>query len=55
MIRESAKEPEAHLYYAPTDDVHLCVAVAPVAEDERFVVTAYFTKNVKKGKALWTK
>jgi len=31
----------------------MCVVVAPTDKDERFVVTAYFTKNVKKGKELW--
>jgi|SRR5579875_2463931 len=53
-VRESAKESEVHLYYRPVDDVHLCVVVAPTEQDERFVVTAYFTKNIKKGTELWT-
>jgi hypothetical protein len=34
--------------------VHLCVVVAPEQENERFVVTAYFTKNIKKGSEIWT-
>lgn len=54
MIRESAKDPEVHLYYAPEDDVHLCVVATPADESERFVTTAYFTKNIKKGTELWT-
>jgi hypothetical protein len=54
QVRQSAKEPEVHLYYRPMDDVHLCVVVAPAEEEERFVVTAYFTKNIKKGTELWT-
>ena len=37
-----------------SEDVFLCVVIAPADEDERFVVTAYFTKNIKKGKELWT-
>jgi hypothetical protein len=53
LVRESAKEPNVHLYYAPSDDVHLCVVVAPADVDEWFVVTAYFTTNIKKGKELW--
>jgi hypothetical protein len=53
-IRASAKEPEVHLYYVPKEDVHLCVVTAPAVGDERFVVTAYFTKNIKKGTHLWT-
>jgi hypothetical protein len=55
FIRASAKEPEVHLYYAPSKDVYLCVVTAPADGDERFVVTAYFTKNIKKGNELWTK
>jgi len=41
VVRESAKEPEVHMYYAPAGG------------DERFVVTAYLAKNIKKGKLLW--
>jgi hypothetical protein len=55
FVRASAKEPEVHLYYVPSEDVYLCVVTAPADEDERFIVTAYFTKNVKKGNELWTK
>ena len=54
IIRESAKAPDVHLYYVPSDDVHLCVVTAPADAGERFVVTAYFTKNIKRGKDLWT-
>jgi hypothetical protein len=54
VIRESAKDPEVHLYYAPEDDVYLCVVATPADENERFVATAYFTENIKKGTELWT-
>ena len=54
QVRESAKETDVHRYYAPSGRVHLCVVVAPTEGDERFVVTAYYTKNIKKGKELWT-
>ena len=54
VVRESAKEADVHLYYVAAEDVHLCVVVAPADGDERFVVTTYFTKNIKKGKELWT-
>ncbi len=53
LVRESAKEAEVHLYYALAGDVHLCVVAAPAGDEERFVVTAYFTRNIKKGKELW--
>jgi len=43
------------LYYAASERGYLCVAVAPKEDDERFVVTAYFTRNIKSGKQLWTK
>ena len=54
LVRESTKEADVHLYYAPAGDVHLCVVVAPAGDAERFVVTAYFTRNIKKGKERWT-
>ena len=53
-IRESSKDPEVHLYYRPSEQVYLCVVTAPAGVDEHFVVTAYFTKNIKKGTELWT-
>jgi hypothetical protein len=55
IIRASAKDPSVHLNYLPAGDVHLCVVVAPVDGDERFVVTAYFTRNIKAGVELWKK
>jgi hypothetical protein len=54
LIRQSLKDSTVHLYYAPVRKVHLCVVVAPENESERIVVTAYFTKNIKEGKELWT-
>ena len=54
LIRQCAKDPNVHLYYFPAGHVHLCVVAAPEQQDERFVVTAYFTTNVKKGTELWT-
>ena len=53
LIRESAKEAEVHLNYAPEGTSFLCVVVAPADEDEYFVVTCYLTTNVKQGKELW--
>jgi hypothetical protein len=54
LIRQSAKDSLVHLYYAPVGKVHLCVVVALENEKDRFVVTAYFTRNIKEGKELWT-
>jgi hypothetical protein len=54
VVRESSKDSDVHLYYVPSSDVFLCVVAAPSNDDERFVVTAYFTENIKKGKELWT-
>jgi hypothetical protein len=53
VVRESVKEPDVHLYYLAVKEVHLCVVVTPTEENERFVVTTYFTKNIKKGTELW--
>jgi hypothetical protein len=55
MIRASSKEPDVHLYYVPSDEVYLCVVTAPAEGEDRFVVTAYFTTNIKKGNELWTR
>lgn len=53
-VRESAQHADLHLYYSPADRGYVCVVTAPVNASERFVVTAYFTRNIKKGTELWT-
>ncbi len=53
LVRESAKESDVHMYYMPAQQVHLCVVTAPANDDERFVVTTYFTGTIKQGKELW--
>jgi hypothetical protein len=53
LVRESAKEPDVHLYDAPAKSLFFCVVTAPADEEERFVVTAYLTKNIKPGTELW--
>jgi hypothetical protein len=53
MVRESAKDADVHLYYNERKEEYLCVVTAPGDGDDRFVVTAYFTTNIKKGKELW--
>jgi hypothetical protein len=53
LVRESVKDPAVHLYYAPAGRLHLCVVTAPENTGKYFVVTAYFTKNIKEGKELW--
>ncbi len=55
LVRESTKEPAVHLYYQAADDVQICVVTAPAGSDEYFVVTAYFTSNIKPGRELWKK
>jgi hypothetical protein len=55
LVRESVSDPEVHLYYAPRDAAFLCVVTAPAGGDERFVVTAYVTKNIKQGRETWKK
>ena len=53
VIRASAKNPDVHLYYAVAKRGYLCVVTAPAEPPEHFVVTAYFTKNIKPGNELW--
>ena len=55
LIRASAKDEEVHLYYRKAERGYLCTVVAYEDPEERFVVTAYFTKDIKKGEHLWTK
>jgi len=55
MIRASVKDPNVHLYYRASTSGYIAVVVAGNDRKNRFVVTAYFTKNPKKGTDLWTK
>src|SRR5689334_22211362 len=55
LIRLSIKEPAMHLHYVPASGPYLCVVTAPSNEKSHFVVTAYFTRNIKKGTELWKK
>src|SRR5437763_15363395 len=54
VIRPSPQDPDVHLYYGTSAQGVLCVVVTPADENERFVVTAYFTAHIKKVNALWT-
>ncbi len=47
------KEEQVHLYYNDDEEVFLCVVTAPAQDEDYFVVTAYFTRNIKKGRELW--
>lgn len=44
-----------HLYYRGHGEAYVCVVVGGDEPEGRFVVTAYFTKSIKKGRELWTK
>jgi hypothetical protein len=55
VVRESAKNADVHMYYKERDAEYLCVVTAPTNGADRFVVTAYFTANIKKGDELWRK
>ena len=55
VIRESVKDSDTHLYYRKAARGIVCVVVGGPIPDRRFVITAYFTKELKKGNDLWTK
>lgn len=55
VVRASVKDADVHLYYGKADRRYLCVVTAPADTDDRFVVTAYFTKKIKAGSKLWKK
>ena len=52
-IRESAKDSDVHLFYRESDSRFLCVVTALAIGQDRFVVTAYFTTNIKEGPEIW--
>jgi hypothetical protein len=47
------KDPDVHLFYRAEERGYLCVVVGVAQAGERFVITAYFTKEIKKGQELW--
>jgi hypothetical protein len=56
-VIESLSDPQARLYYrlyvgTRIGNKHLCVVVK-MLEADAFVVTAYLTDKVKKGRQLW--
>jgi hypothetical protein len=52
-VRESEKDRNVHLFYKESEGAFLCVVTASAHDDDRFVVTAYFTTNIKEGTELW--
>ena|SRR5437879_2178665 len=55
LIRASEKDADVHLCYRAIDEGYVCVVVGGEDPEARFVVTAYFTRGLKKGHDLWTK
>jgi len=56
-VVESVSDSETRLYYrylahTPVGPKYLCVVVKALANDS-FVITAYLTDTVKKGRVLW--
>lgn len=57
-VVQSISDEDAHLYYRYYSRTlvggrYLCVIVKIVNEDDAFILTAYLTDKVKKGKILW--
>jgi hypothetical protein len=55
LIRQCMKDADVHLYYRPSKRGHVCVVTGGDDPHERIVITAYFTKTLKRGADLWTK
>ena len=53
VVRASAKDPSVHVYYRKMGSRYVTTVVAGDGDADRFVVTAYFTRRVKKGDELW--
>lgn len=54
-IRASEKDENVQLYYRITRWGYICVVVGGEETEDRFVITAYFTRKLKKGEEVWTK
>ncbi len=59
QVVESSADPSVWLYYRRYQDTQvgekqLCVVVK-TAVDDPFVITAYLTDRVKRGRVLWTR
>jgi len=57
IVRQSASDPQVHLYYCYYEQTMvgakwLCVVVKQL-EDDAFIITAYLTDKVKQGVDLW--
>src|SRR5262245_41126465 len=55
LLCASFNDPDVQLYYRPSQKGFLCVVVGGYEPAKRFVITAYFTKETKKGQILWKK
>ena len=51
-VRRSQKDPSVHLYYQRHEDKLLCV-VARHLNEEGFIITAYLTRKVGRGRLVW--
>ena len=55
IIRASVKDADTHIYYRGVGEGYIGVVVGGDDPEDRFVVTAYFTRGMKKGQDLWTR
>ncbi len=53
LICASGKDPDVHLYYLKQQRGFICVVVGGEGANDRFIVTVYFTRKIKKGQELW--
>lgn len=53
IIRASVKDKSVHMYYRIASRGHLCAVVGGEDPAQRFIITAYFTTNVKAGTEPW--
>ncbi len=55
VICESVKDASVHLYYRRATSGYVGVVVGGDDPQARFVISAYFTRALKKGNDLWTR
>src|SRR5436305_992968 len=55
VVRASDKDPDVQMYYRAGPTRFVCVVVGGDNPTARFVITAYFTRAIKRGNELWTR
>jgi hypothetical protein len=53
-IKSSQKDPSVWLFYKKFKSIYLCVVVK-ILNSKGFIITIYFTNQIKRGRIVWQK